>query len=105
MPSTTKAMPPIFSTVSADWTLPPRATEKPFKTDRNRMAPTATSCLGPNCQSMVWPRRLISRRSHTAFRGRKAARKIANPEARLATEALPDTTKRCHPKRKAEVSP
>ena len=53
MPSTTKAIPPIFRTVRADCTFPPSATEKQFTTERNRMAPTATSCLGPNCQSKV----------------------------------------------------
>jgi len=89
MPSTTKAMPPIFSTVRTDWTFPPRATAKQFKTERNRMAPTATTCLGPNCHSKVWPRKDSSRRAQTAFRGRNAARKIANPEPRLAVEALP----------------
>ena len=105
IPSTTKAIPPIFSTVSTDWTFPPRATAKQFKIDKNKMAPTATSCLGPNCQSRVWPRSDTSRRAQTAFRGKKAARKIANPEPRLAMEALPATMNRCHPKRKAAASP
>jgi hypothetical protein len=98
-------MPPIFSTVSTDCTRPPSATVKQFTSENSRIAPTATSCRGPSCQSIAWPSRWNSRRSHTSLSGRKAARKIAQPEPMLAIDALPATTKRCQPKRKAAACP
>ena len=61
IPSTRKAMPPIFSTVSTDCTRPPSATVKQFTSENSRIAPTATSCRGPSCQSIAWPSSVSSR--------------------------------------------
>ena len=106
MPSTTTAIPAIFRTVKTDCTLPPKATVRQLIRREEQIAPTATTCRGPNCQSSVLAqeRELVlgpTRRSS----GRNAARKIARPEPRLAIEALPATMKRCQPNRNAAASP
>src|SRR5215813_5761135 len=64
-PPITMASPAILSTVKTDCTLPPKATVKQLSAERNKITARATTCLEPNCQLIVCPRRETSRFAQT----------------------------------------
>ena len=98
-PTTTAAMPPSFNTVSNDCTV------RQLMTAKNAIAPTATICRDPNCQSMVCPSKVKRELAQTAVMGKIADRNVAKPTPRIAIDPVPATTNRIQPNRNAASSP